>query len=60
MFGGLRCPLVVFPKGPGRRPKLLARQRFMELLAEGVPLRLAAGLPHSFVSVRDLSYFALK
>lgn len=30
------------PKGPGRRPKSLARQRFLELLAQGVPLRLAA------------------
>ena len=29
------------PKGPGRRPKSLARQRFMELLAQGVPLRVA-------------------
>jgi len=29
------------PKGPGRRPKSLARQQFMELLAQGVPLRVA-------------------
>src|SRR5690606_5736942 len=30
------------PKGPGRRPKSLARRRFMELLAQGWPLAAAA------------------
>lgn len=30
------------PKGPGRRLKSLARQRFMELFGQGVPLRAAA------------------
>ena len=29
------------PKGPGRRPKSLARRRFMELLAEGWSMRAA-------------------
>lgn len=31
-----------YPGGPGRRPKSLARQRFVELIAQGVPFRVAA------------------
>ena len=30
------------PKGPGRRPKSLARRQFMELIARGWPLATAA------------------
>jgi hypothetical protein len=43
------------PKGPGRRPKSLARQRFIELLAQGGPLRAAClevGVSRSAVAAR--------